>query len=94
MTRNLGSRTSFTSTWGTCLVHANKDDSKQEIFFNFCAKKKKKWFMLHSRCHKGFPRVALVVKTLPANAGDAEDLGSIPGSGRSPGEGNGNPFQY
>ena len=50
--------------------------------------------MLHSRCHKGFPRVALVVKTLPANAGDAEDLGSIPGSGRSPGEGNGNPFQY
>ena len=35
-----------------------------------------------------------MVKTLPANAGDAEDLGSIPGSGRSPGEGNGNPFQY
>ena len=28
---------------------------------------------------------------LPVNAGDA---GSIPGSGRSPGEGNGNPFQY
>ena len=32
-----------------------------------------------------------VVKNLPANAGDA---GSIPGSGRSPGEGNGNPLQY
>ena len=32
-----------------------------------------------------------MVKTLPANAGD---LGSIPGSGRSPGEGNGNPFKY
>jgi len=32
-----------------------------------------------------------MVKNLPANAGDA---GSIPGSGRSPGEGNGNPFQY
>ena len=32
-----------------------------------------------------------VVKNLPANAGD---LGSIPGSGRSPGEGNGNPSQY
>ena len=30
----------------------------------------------------------------PANAGDARDKGSIPGSGRSPGEGNGNPFQY
>ena len=35
-----------------------------------------------------------VVKNLPANAGDAEDMGFIPGSGRSPGEGNGNLFQY
>ena len=32
-----------------------------------------------------------VVKNLPANAGDT---GSIPGSGSSPGEGNGNPLQY
>ena len=31
------------------------------------------------------------MKNLPTNA---EDAGSIPGSGRSPGEGNGNPFQY
>ena len=29
-----------------------------------------------------------------ANAGDAGDRGSIPGSGRSPGKGNGNPLQY
>jgi len=35
-----------------------------------------------------------VVKTLPASAGDARDSGSIPGSGRSPGEGNCNPFLY
>ena len=35
-----------------------------------------------------------MVKNLPANAGDARDAGSIPGSGRSPGEGNGNPLQY
>ena len=35
-----------------------------------------------------------VVQNLPANAGDAGDAGSIPGSGRSPGEGNDNPFQY
>ena len=35
-----------------------------------------------------------MVKSLPANAGDVRDVGSIPGSGRSPGEGNGNPFQY
>ena len=31
-----------------------------------------------------------MVKNLPTNAGDARDLGSIPGPGRSPGEGNGN----
>ena len=36
----------------------------------------------------------LVVKNLPANVGDVRDVGSIPGLGRSPGEGNGNPFQY
>ena len=38
--------------------------------------------------------MALVVKNLPAKAGDARDLSSIPGSGRSPGVGNGNPFLY
>ena len=35
-----------------------------------------------------------MVKNLLANAGDSTDAGSIPGLGRSPGEGNGNPFQY
>ena len=35
-----------------------------------------------------------VVKNLPANAGDVRNMGSIPGSGRSPGEGNGDPLQY
>ena len=35
-----------------------------------------------------------MVKNLPANVGDAGDVGLIPGSGRSPGEGNGNPVQY
>ena len=35
-----------------------------------------------------------VVKNPSANAGDAGDSGSNPESGRSPGEGNGNPFQY
>ena len=38
--------------------------------------------------------MALVVKNLPATAGNARDMGLIPGSGRSPGEGNGNPLQY
>ena len=33
-------------------------------------------------------------KNPPVNAADARDTGSIPGSGRSPGVGNGNPLQY
>ena len=35
-----------------------------------------------------------MVKNPPANAGDIRDAGLIPGSGRSPREGNGNPIQY
>ena len=35
-----------------------------------------------------------MVKNLPANAGDVRDVGSIPGWGRSPGGGHGNPLQY
>ena len=35
-----------------------------------------------------------MVKNLPANAGDTGTSGSIPGSGSSLGEGNGNPLQY
>ena len=39
-------------------------------------------------------KVALVVKNLTANAEDLRDAGSIPQSGRYPGGGHGNPFQY
>ena len=39
-------------------------------------------------------QVALVVKNPPASARDVRDMGSIPGLGRSHGEGNGNPLQY
>ena len=35
-----------------------------------------------------------MAKNPPANARDTGDVGSIPGSGRSPGEGNSNPLQY
>ena len=39
--------------------------------------------------------MALVVKNLPASAGgDLRDVGSIPGLGRLPGRGHGNPLQY
>ena len=39
-------------------------------------------------------QVVLGVKNLAAKAGNIRDMGSIPGLGRSPGEGNGNPLQY
>ena len=47
-----------------------------------------------SRVHTRAYQMALVVRNLPASAGDARDLGLTPGVGRSPGEGNGNPLQY
>ena len=42
----------------------------------------------------GASQVALAVENLPADAGNIRGVGSIPGSGRSPGVGNGNPLQY
>ena len=39
-------------------------------------------------------QVVRVVKNPPANAGDIKDMGLIPGSGRSRGEGHGNLFEY
>jgi len=39
-------------------------------------------------------QVVLVIKNLPASAGDIRDAGSVPGLGRFSGEGNGHPFQY
>ena len=42
---------------------------------------------------KGFPGDAMIKKP-PADIGDVRDAGSIPGSGRSPGERNGNSLQY
>ena len=46
------------------------------------------WSTEQLPCHH--LKAAQLVKNLPANAGDEKDAGSIPGSGRSPGEGNGN----
>ena len=42
----------------------------------------------------GASQVVLVVKNPSANAGDIRDVGSIPGSGRSPGGQHGNPLQH
>ena len=43
---------------------------------------------------EGAPQVALVVKSLPASAGDVRDVGLIPGSATSPGGGHGSPLQH
>ena len=45
---------------------------------------------VHIHIYIGASQVAPVVKNPPANAGDIKDTGSTPGSGRFPGEGNGN----
>ena len=42
----------------------------------------------------GASQVELVGKNPPTNAGDRRDMGSMSGSGRSPGGGHGNPLQY
>ena len=49
--------------------------------------------LLRNMTFIGFPGGA-VVKNSPASVGDARDAGSIPGWGRAPGGGNGNPLQY
>ena len=51
------------------------------------------WLKLSQIIRSGFPD-GTVVKNLPANSGDRGDAGLIPGLGRSPGVGNGNPLQY
>ena len=43
---------------------------------------------------KSFFSGGAMVKSPPASAGDVRDVGSIPGLGRSPGGGDGNPLQY
>ena len=49
------------------------------------------WFLIYLI---GASQVALVLKNPSASAGDVRDMGLIPGWGRSPGGGHGNPFQY
>ena len=57
------------------------------------AQRCQKWKLDLSQGMHGFPG-SRAVKNLPANAGDARDAGSIPGSGRSPRGGSGNPLQH
>ena len=63
-----------------------------------CLKLKKKKTVLNNSNSSilkfGTFQVVIVVKSQLANAGDARDMSSIPGSGRSLGEGHGNSLQY
>ena len=54
----------------------------------------KRSFSIMYNCLYAAPKVSLVVKNLPASAGDVRDMGSIPVSGRFPGGEHGNPLQY
>ena len=60
-------------------------DGLMGLFFFF--------FLAMNNIPLGFPGGSVVMNP-PANAGDTGDVGMIPGLGRSPGVGNGNPFQY
>ena len=62
------------------MVHLLRVNLAQDSGDRKCAFAKVSWNPRASQ-------VALVVKKPPANAGDIRDMGSIPGSGRSPGEG-------
>ena len=64
--------------------HSGKGPLKKKNL-HLCLSKKDSW---------GAFSVVLVIKNLPANARDTRDMGSISGSGRSPGGGHGNPLQY
>ena len=61
-------------------------DGLMGLFFFF-------FFLAMNNIPLGFPGGSVVMNP-PANAGDTGDVGMIPGLGRSPGVGNGNPFQY
>ena len=69
---------------------SDQDKSRISLQFNLRRSGIKFWTVLCSYLHVGFPGDS-VVKNPPACGGD---VGLIPGSGRSPGEGNGNLLQY
>ena len=62
---------------------------KVKCLISFCSVR----FFGYMSAYKGLSGVS-VVKNPPANTGHVGDMGSIPGSGKSPGEGNSNQLQY
>ena len=70
-----------------CCSNWRKNDKQ-----NFLSQKKLRQMSL--KFYSSSPRASHVAQNLPANTGASGDSGSILGSGRSPGGGNGNTFQY
>ena len=83
---------------GKCFFHSSLSRQCEDAFHKIFVKvlsdqAMQSGFPLCLHFPMGFPGGS-VVKSLPANAGDSGDRGSIPELGRSPGEGNGDPLQY
>ena len=86
---------SLTSFYTAFLPTSPKDQLNQllpvlqlQVFFLY-------WLIsINTYTYSGASQVALVVKDPPTNAGNVRDAGSMPGSGRAPGGGHGNPLQY
>ena len=73
---------------------SHKDTDFLKIIYNIIIKKDFLFFVCWAlNTTLGFPGGSMG-KESACNAGDTGDVGSIPGLGRSPGEGHGNPFQY
>ena len=83
-------------SWASFLVqiHTRQMHHRCPVWVPACRPSWKDARMLFLQCDSEVYVVALVVKNLPANAGDMRDAGLIPGSGRSPGGGQGNTLQY
>ena len=86
------------STWGACTtalrrrrILSNRAPTITSEQFSLCTAMPFPW-TLFVEFLEGFPELA--GKESPCNAGDTEDMGSIPGLGRCPGGGYGYPFQY
>ena len=71
-----------------CAVGGNTALDSQNNFLNLLI------YLFLAVMYLGASQVVLVVENPPANVGDIRYAGSIPGSGRSPGGGHGNPLQY
>ena len=69
-------------------------DTAASTAFNLSSNCMIKVHFRHLEVGEGTSQGGRVVNNPPANAGNTRDTGSVPGSGRFPGEGNGNPLQY